>query len=342
MELTFLFRPSWRNPQSSYFGKWLSGLNHCGWGFPILHPISVLVTRHRSEESLTEKGSSDSCSLFGNDPTALYSTLDGVHTFITITLEHTQPWIVELRSTSSFDDIQLPNISTWSPRPIDSGPLCSVHSYWVDSVTGFSPVQIISPEVFRITPYMEDIAPTVLRTVQRKWIDILRAINFQYSTRHQHPPKPTPYTSYHGWILSQRLPSFFSLRSPAYTGPRVSTWSPPLAGLVIWQADLTAWPASWYIILYRNNWLVCIEMIDPTVILQLFVAYYIQYSVQDTLCHVKYPWIPYTVRVFWPKSNGGQLRWGSLQYYLRSRYNQSCRTEIKKLELQLQTDFLVP
>ena len=163
MELTFLFRPSWRNPRSSPFGKWLSGLNH---GVSVLHPITVLVTRHRSEESLTEKGSSDYDFLFGNDHTALHSTLDGVYTFITITLEHTQPWIVELRSTSPFDDIQLLNISTWSSRPIDPGPLCSVRSYWVDSVTGFSPVQIINPawstiSFVRSTPYMEDIAPTV-------------------------------------------------------------------------------------------------------------------------------------------------------------------------------------
>ena len=98
-------------------------------GVSLLHPITVLVTRHRSEESLTEKGSSDYYFIFGNDHTALHSTLDGVYTFITITLEHTQPWIVELRSTSPFDDIQLLNISTWSSRPIDPGPLCSVRSY---------------------------------------------------------------------------------------------------------------------------------------------------------------------------------------------------------------------
>ena len=249
MDLTFLFRPSWRNPRSSPFGKWLSGLNH---GVSVLHPITVLVTRHRSEESLTEKGSSDYYFIFGNDHTALHSTLDGVYTFITITLEHTQPWIVELRSTSPFDDIQLLNISTWSSRPIDPGPLCSVRSYWVDSVTGFSPVQIINPAwstYFVCTEYsVHGGHSTHHRTVQRKWIYILRAINFQYPTQHQHPP--LVHISYHGWILSQRLPSFFSLRSPAYTRPRVSTWS-PLAELVIWQADLTAWPASWYIILYR-------------------------------------------------------------------------------------------
>lgn len=52
--------------------------------------------------------------LFGNDYTALYvlysvQSTYGVHILTFITLEHTQPWIVELRSTSSFDDIQLPN-----------------------------------------------------------------------------------------------------------------------------------------------------------------------------------------------------------------------------------------
>lgn len=48
-----------------------------------------------------------------------------------------------------------------------------------------------------------------------------------------------------------------------------------------------------------------IEMIDPTVILQLFVAYY---SVQNTDTLRKIPLNLYTVRLFWPKSTGGQLR----------------------------------
>ena len=165
MDLTFLFRPSWRNPRPIPFGKWLSGLNHCGWGFPSSIQ-SLFLLPDIGQRSLLPKKGLVYYFLFGNDHTALHSTLDGVYTFITITLEHTQPWIVELRSTSPFDDIQLLNISTWSSRPIDPGPLCSVRSYWVDSVTGFSPVQIINPawstiSFVRSTPYMEDIAPTV-------------------------------------------------------------------------------------------------------------------------------------------------------------------------------------
>lgn len=141
--------------------------------------------------------------------------------------------------------------------------------------------------------------------VQRKWIYYSVVLHTQYliSSIH-HSPSTIVHLSYHGWILSQRLPSVFSLRSPAYTRPRVSTWSsPPFLGRVsnlTGRLNRVARQLIYHIVFCTG----CNEMIDPTVVLQLFVAYYsVRYYVRS-----KIPLNPYTVRLFWPKSNGGQLR----------------------------------
>ena len=101
----------------------------------VFHPPSNQTSCYPTsvrEKSLTEKGSSDYFFFFffGNDhststPYGVYSVL---RTYTFITLKHTQPWIVELRSTSSFDDIQLPNTFPRGPLVRLTLVLCTEYS----------------------------------------------------------------------------------------------------------------------------------------------------------------------------------------------------------------------